>query len=269
MVASVVWMKPGYRVTQILYNGATSCVYTSGNCLTFVYDADGNQTSRHDATGTATYYYDTLNRLTTESLPSAANACSGSSPSGITYTWDAESNVTSYCDAGGAVTYSYDGANRMTGLATDGGNCTSGPVVQPCTTYGYSNANQVTSITLPTAVSVTETLGYNNAGQETSVTVKHSGTTIDSFSYVYTQSTNDRPMLQSSVNGSATTAYRYDVQERLCWAYTGTTTVTSCATPPTGADSYTYDADNNLLTTDLAGTTHTMTYTAADELCWA
>src|SRR5205823_1501901 len=60
------------RVTQILYNGAQTCSPSTGNCISYAFDAAGNKTSMVDNTGTTSYYYDPLNRLTTESLPNAS-----------------------------------------------------------------------------------------------------------------------------------------------------------------------------------------------------
>lgn len=90
---------------------------------------------------------------------------------GITYGYDSASNLTSYCDAGGTVTYAYDPANRLLGVATGSGSCASGDVVQPCTQYGYNNANELTSITYPTSTGVVDTIGYDHAGDETSTVV--------------------------------------------------------------------------------------------------
>jgi len=77
------------RATQILTAGATSCSYPAGTCLSSTYDADGNQTSRTDATGTTLYSYDALGRQTGKSLPQVglAVAAGQTSPQG-TYVAD-------------------------------------------------------------------------------------------------------------------------------------------------------------------------------------
>ncbi|MGA8014861.1 MAG: RHS repeat-associated core domain-containing protein, partial [Candidatus Dormiibacterota bacterium] len=69
------------------------------------------------------YYYDALNRLTTESLPDTSSDCSGSSPAGITYGYDPAGNMIRYCDSGGTTTYSYDPDNRLIAEAEPGGYC--------------------------------------------------------------------------------------------------------------------------------------------------
>jgi RHS repeat-associated protein len=250
------------RVTQILYNGTTSCVHTSGNCVTLGYDVDGNLTTRTDATGTTTLVYDDLNRLTNEELPSGANACSGSSPAAIVYGYDAASNLTSYCDAGGTINYAYDAANRTVGVATGTGSCALGSITQPCTQYGYDNGNELKTITYPTTTGVVETLGYNFAGDRTSAEVTDGAATIDNLTYAFTSGTTDKPLIQSVLNNitTVTTSYGYTALEQLTSASTGTGST---------SQSYTYDKDGNLTIEDLGGTTHTMAYNSADQLCWA
>ena len=111
------------RVTQILYGGATTCTPSTGNCISYTHDGDGNETSMTDQSGTTDYYYDALNRLTTESLPDTSSDCSGSSPAGITYGYDPAGNMIRYCDSGGTTTYSYDPDNRLIAEAEPGGYC--------------------------------------------------------------------------------------------------------------------------------------------------
>ncbi len=143
----------------------TACHPSTGKCITFTYDQDGNVRSRVDSTGTTTFTYDTLNRLTEESLPNGTDACPGSNPAGITTTYDAASNMTQYCDAGGPVTYHYNADNLNDGIATGtGANCTPGHVVQPCTSYTYNANNELTNITYPQGTGVTDALGYDGAG---------------------------------------------------------------------------------------------------------
>jgi RHS repeat-associated protein len=250
------------RITQILYSGDSSCVFTDHMCVQYSYDADGNVLTREDTTGTTTFVYDTLGRLGKEELPSGANACSGSSPAGITFTYDAASNLTQYCDAGGAVTYAYDPAERNVGTATGSGSCTPGSIVQPCTVYGYNNANELTGISYPTSTGVAATLGYDGAGDQTSAKVAKGTTNLENLSYTYWVGTADQELQHTvdNLTSGVTTTYSYDNRNRLTGANTGT---------PSTSDSYGYDADGNLTTQDLGGTTTTQTYSASDALCWA
>ena len=250
------------EITQILYGGATSCSYVSGDCLSFTYDGNGNVLTRHDASGVTTFVYDALDRLVAEQLPGGQNACPGTSPGAITYTYDAASNLTSTCDAGGTVTYTYDPANRLVGIATESGSCTPGSMVQPCTQLAYDAANELTSITYPTSTSMVATMGYNNAGDETSVKVTDGSTTLEDLVYSFTSATNDMALRQSVDNllTGVTTSYGYDLHDRLTSASTGS---------PSTSSSYTYDANSNILQQSVNGVTTSMAFSASDAPCWS
>jgi RHS repeat-associated protein len=137
------------RVTQILYGGATTCTPSSGNCISHTFDADGNQTSMVDQSGTTHYYYDALNRLTTESLPDTTSDCAGSSPAGITYGYDAVGNKVTYCDSGGTTTYSFDPDNRLIAESESGGTC---PTASTPTFVQGAETTSSTSLAFPQGV---------------------------------------------------------------------------------------------------------------------
>jgi RHS repeat-associated protein len=115
---------------------------------------------------------------------------------------------------------------------------------------------------------VVETSAYDNAEHQTSVVAKKGGTTLTSFAYTWAAGTNDTALRQSVTALSGTTAFGYDAQNRLCYTEPGATTGT-CASPPSGATGYTYDATGNRLTKAVGGTTTHYVYNAADELCAA
>ena len=254
------------RITQILYNGTTSCSVSAGTCIQFVYDVDGNVTSRVDKTGTTTFVYDTLNRLTEEDLPSALNHCSGSS--GIKLSYDDANNLTTYCDAGGMITYTYDIANRNVGVAYGTGSCTPGAIVQPCTAYAYDDANELTGITYPTSTgNMTDALVYDGAGHQTAEVVSKpaggGGTTYLSVqSSTYTNVHKDMTLQHTTLNWitgiGATNSY--DSQNRLIQSAgsgSGSTTY-----------GYTYDGDGNMIRETIGYLPVTYTYSPSDSLCW-
>jgi len=284
------------RVTQILYNGATTCTPSSGNCLSYAYDADGNRTSMADNTGTTTYYYDALNRLTTEALPDTSSYCAGSSPAGITFAYDPAGNLTQSCDSGGATTYAFDSGNRLSSIAEPGGNCGSTPSL--CTTFGYNSNGQRTLVTFPG--SATLAFGYDPNWNITSAVGKDkNGSVLTNFSYTYSSGTNDtrlrqtmseadavanntygyvydafNRLIQANVTagtgtsyayaydgngnmtqktaGATTTSYAYNTGYELCWAYSGSSS-SPCSSAPTGATTYSFDADGNETGTSLGG----------------
>jgi len=250
------------RVTQILFDGATTCTPSNGKCISYAFDADGNRQTMTDQSGTTTYYCDALNRMTAESLPHTASVCAGSSPSGLTYSYDGVGNLLTYCDSGGTTTYAYDPDNRLLSIAEPGGSCGATPSL--CTTFGYDADGSRTTITFPGGA--TQTTGFDKAQNVTSVVGKSStGTTLTSFVYTYANGANDTPLVQTATESdpvaSITYAYAYDAFNRLTRA-----SVTNGTGTPY---SYTYDSDGNMLSRSAGSGTTTYAYNDADELCWA
>lgn len=250
------------RMTQLLYGGVTTCSSYS-TCTQYNFDADGNLSSQIDITGTTSYYYDALNRLTTESLSTSGAACSGSSPSGITFTYDGVGNETSYCDSGGTVTYGYDHANRPTSMYEPGGSCGSTPSL--CTTFAYNGDNQRTTTTFPGGATLN--LGYDNTGNITSVIGKDKNSnTLTSFTYTYSNTSSvdlqlRQTMTESDAVASNTYTYTYDTSNRLTHANVTGGSGTSYT--------YAYDSSGNITGKTAGSTTSSYAYNAVNELCWA
>ena len=213
-------------------------------------------------TGTTNYYYDALNRLTTEALPDASSFCSGSSPAGITFSYDAAGNQTQYCDSGGVVVYGYDPGNRLTSLAEPGGNCGATPSL--CTTFSYTANGQRSVTTFPGGASLN--FGYDNDMNVTSVVGKDkNGTTLTNFGYTYNIGTTDTQLRQTRTEtdpvASNTYQYAYDSLTRLSQA-----TVTAGV-----GTNYVYnnDGNGNLTSRTSGSNATTFAYNSANELCWA
>jgi RHS repeat-associated protein len=259
------------RVTQVLTNGAATCTYSAGTCVTYVFDADGNMTSQHDKTGTTGISYDGLGRELVKTFPSTATA---------TLTYDAAGNVATYADAGGTVTYGYNNANQLTSLAEPGGSCTG--TVSLCTTFGVNNNGARTTTTYPGSTVLTTTL--DNSGRPTEIKTVNGATTISDFTYSYAPGgTGDSGVVQKRVDvkNTLTTTYSYDSKDELTGAVEknagGTTTASwlycydnagnrtsystvSAATCPGATTTYTYNAANEL--TALNGTSTGWSYDA-------
>jgi len=245
------------RITYLRTDGnaATACTTTdaaAGKCLKYVYDGDGNLTSRLDVTGSTTFTYDKLNRPT-----SKTPAISGTSSS---VTYDGANNILTYTDTSGTVTYGYDPANQVTKLAENGGSCTGS--VSLCTTFAYDNAGRRTTTTYPSGQQVVIT--YDTSGRQLSVTGKRpGGSTFISRTYTYgtgSGGSTDTDLRQSVTDqNSVTTNYTYDALSRLLTAADGTTTW-----------GYSYDATGNRLTASKTGTsTINYGYNNANQLCWS
>ncbi|MEO7061990.1 MAG: hypothetical protein ABI083_19920 [Lapillicoccus sp.] len=97
------------RVTGIAYSGTGAATTSVG----YGYDTAGNQHTRIDGTGTTTYGYDGLARLTSR----VATAGGGT----ISYGYDPAGNLTSYANGLGTTTYTYDAGNQLTADVTPSG----------------------------------------------------------------------------------------------------------------------------------------------------
>jgi RHS repeat-associated protein len=192
------------RTTAIAYSdAATPGVHES-------YDADGRRVSLTDGTGTSTYVYDSLGRLTSQSNGAGATS---------SYTYDAAGNLTKITYPNGkAVTRAYDADNRLTESADWLANTT---------TFSYDGDGNLTAEHLPGAV--TAKSAFDAADQLTSITDANSGGTLASFTYARDPVGE---LTSSAATGalSSTDSYSYDSQNRLTADNTA---------------SYAYDAGNN------------------------
>jgi RHS repeat-associated protein len=261
------------RVTQILYGGDAACIPSSGNCITYTYDADGNVTQRVDSTGTYTFTYDALNRLIDKGTPSGTDACSGSSPAGITYSYDGASNLTTSCDALGTTHYYYDAGNRLTSQVEPGGSTgcavSSNTTATGCTAYSYDADNHLTTTLFPGGAK--QTSSWTPNGKMQSIVGKSSsGATDTSYAYTYISGSHEQDLVNSRVendslvSSSTTVTYGYDMNNELTSAVTtggssstldyyydeagnrcsaAPTTPTVC---PSGTGYYAYNADDEL-----------------------
>jgi hypothetical protein len=83
---------------------------------------------------------------------------------------------------------------------------------------------------------------------------------VEEFDYTYDAAGN-RLKLQHVTGSTTTTTMAYNAANQLCWKYTGTSTNT-CGTAPTGATSYTYEANGHGNETGAGATSYT--YDALD-----
>jgi RHS repeat-associated protein len=238
------------RVTSIVYKNSSGVTYDT---MSYSYDDDGNLHTRLDATGTETFGYDKLNRLTSDQKPSGTT---------VAYSYDDANRLASVDDSGTGgqtVSYAYDAANRVTSITEPGSKTT---------TYSYQDAPTVTNptvtITYPNSASVLSS--FDTSGRLLSIVDKDgSGATVASFAYSYgwSSGTKDGSLRQSVTdNAGATTYYCYDSAARLTRADSN-----QCGTSPSAsAYQYTYDPTGNMTSKTIAGTTTNYTVNAANEL---
>jgi RHS repeat-associated protein len=226
--------------------------------VSFTYDSDGQRLSMADGTGTSSYSYDSLHRLT--------QSTNGASQQ-VQYGYDLKGHLTSLIYPGGtnAVTRSYDAAGRLSSVAdwlnhttTFGFDADSNLTTEsyPNTTvakFTYDAADRLMGIVDTTGRKNTQFLnfGYSRdaANQLTADNALAYGydainrlttsTAGGSFTYGYDNGDN---LTSIAIAASTTTGLAYDVAHQL-QSYTkmnGTTLVQKLL--------YTYDQDGNRIT---------------------
>jgi RHS repeat-associated protein len=180
----------------------------------YTYDVDGNLETREDPTGTTSFSYDSLNRLTAEWLPGSTDN---------EYSYDEASNLLSFGETTGTVHYFHNGLNKMYAMYLPGGNCSGTP--SKCTEASYDGDGTLTKVKYASGA----TLNYSvdpTTGRPTAITLKNpGGETLLSHAYTYTSSGNDTPLIFKDVysqpgTATNTTEYEYDALDRLVEAAT-------------------------------------------------
>jgi len=195
-----------------------------GNTITYAYNAANEQTSIQRASAPAwTATYDGFGNL--------ASQTDGKNKT-TSYTHDLLDQLTGVTDPlGRATTFAYDLAGRRTSKQDPGGDCGATPATG-CTTYGYDNADQPTSIDYhDSGTTGNVTFAYDGIGRRTSM-ADGTGTTT------YTYDTLDRIVTQAAGTGR-TVGYGYDLNSQ----------VTSLTYPGSNQVTRTFDDAGRLATT--------------------
>ena len=238
------------------------------NSTAFTYDAKGNPVNVQNAGGSDVYTYDGIGRVVSRKVPSGvvtAYAYDGINrltkvtyPNGSakTYTYDC-CNLTAVSDKSGTVSFGYDPANRLTALKDVYGNIITyqrdpagrlASLVYPdgkAVAYDYDPANRL--------VSVTDWLGnvtryeYDVTGNLVAATYPDRSTVLQD----YDGANRLKSMLDFKGDATVNAAFDYALDQ------SGNRKAVSFyqplnAVPSIQKVSYSYDADNRLLT---AGTT--------------
>lgn len=221
------------------------------NVTSISYDSDGQRTGMSDGTGSSSWAYDSLHRLT-----SYTNGNGDTVSYGYTYgsgpTYDLKNQVRSiaYPNAVGTVTQSWNDDGTL-GSVTDWNSKT--------VSFTYdANANE-TGQTVPSTSNATDSFGYNTADHMTSVSASN-GATL--FSATYTRDGDAQLSSDSSVLVTVGN-YKYTAVNQLCYA--GSSNSNACTSPPAGSQAYGFDSADNLITDNGAA----QQFNNADELCWS
>ena len=182
------------RVTTYTYDSAdqlTRIDYADGATATFGYDGVGNRTTLTDWTGTTSWTFDAMNRVTKVSK----------SGRDTTYAFDPVGNPTRLeSESGKPVTYAYDLANRLQSVRDWQGRETS---------YTYDRAGRIATYALPNGVTAAHT--YDGAGRLVQLTYARGLTSLATVHYVL-----DRTGARTSRRlNSAEETYGYDALYRL------------------------------------------------------
>ncbi len=148
-------------------NELVSISYSDGKThnVTMTYDAAGRRVQMTDGTGTSSWTWDALDRMTSSKFGAGAT---------VTYGYDLDGNQTNIAYPAGTVTRSYDAADRLINVKDWLGN-----VIK----FAYDKDGDLTSETFPSTTKLADTFSYDSADQLSGITDKHGTTTIASFGY--------------------------------------------------------------------------------------
>jgi RHS repeat-associated protein len=243
----------GRPLTIIAKNtGGTTLVSRTYTYNVSTTDTGLRQTVTDEASVVTSYSYDTLNRLTGETI--------GGTPK--TWTYDNNGNRLTQLAGGVTTNYSYNAVDELCWLKAPGsGACTSPPA--GATTFGYDNRGNQTSSSAGVTASA-----YSVWNQQTSTTVAGVAQTYGYADIDATERTtagatsflNGMMGIVKQVNGATTIKYNRDPYGNLLSAVNGSTTYyyttdavgsTILATDQTGATAatYKYDAWGNITAT--------------------
>ena len=240
-----------HRVTGRAY-GALSCPLASP-VVSYAYDlgtnAKGKLTSMADQAGSATYSYDILGRLSTEtrSLIGANNALI---PKTLSYEYNLDGSLAKlHYPSGAVVTYTPDSAGRVT-QAVDSGNG-----INYVTAATYDATSALTGFISGSGgvAAITNTFTYSKRLQPVTMSATTPSQTVFSIGYDFHLGNGDNGNVFGITNYKDTSrnqTFTYDPLNRLISAQNaGTNCAATTANGKTEywGNSYSYDAWGNLL----------------------
>ncbi len=219
---------PGNRLTEISYSDGK----THG--VKYEYNADGDRTKMIDGTGTSTYTYNQLNRLT-ESENGHKEA--------VKYEYDLANEQTKITYPNGkSVTRVFDKAGRLQKV-TDW--------LENATQFAYNADSELGRTTFPTATSDVDKYEYNQSDQMSSQTMTHGLETLASYGYGHDNDNQVNTITNhSGESGEEKTGLEYDANNRLTKIAGATVYEYNAANNPTKivTGAYKYNADDQLET---------------------
>lgn len=261
---------PQHQVTTNTYDAAgqlVSSAYSDGTTpsVTRTYNDGGLVASMVDGTGTTTFTYDSLGRLTIQAAP-AGTVKYGYNLRGqvTTLTYPNNKTVTRVYEADGALTSSTDWSSKKTTFTYDQNEAWTGGTDAGgvATTIGYDNPGRVTTMKFAKGTTTLGSLAYANDAasqitQETSASLGASRTfTLDTTGRLTGENTTTYGYDNADqLTTNSATTQAYDAAGQLTSSTTGTTTTT-----------YTFDARGNRTGATAGATASTYAYDQANHL---
>ena len=237
--------------TYDLLNRLTKKTYPDSSNVAYTYDNASRLTQVVDPTGTYSFTFDNMGRLTGTTTAYAFLTARNFTTS---YTYDKASNRTGFTDPeSGSTAYVYDTLNRLQTLTPPSGFTATGNFG-----FSYDALSRRTQMTRPN--SVTTNYAYDNLSRLTSILHQLAGSTIDGATYTVDNAGNRTA--KTDQRTAVATNYGYDAIYQLLSATQGGGTAESYTYDPVGnrtsslgVASYTTNSSNEL--TAMTGSTFT------------
>jgi RHS repeat-associated protein len=230
-----------------LPNNVNAC--SGGNTVNTDYDPNGNLDTYCDAGGSTHYGYDAANRMTTMEEPGGSCTAPESKCTHFGYD-DADRRTSTQFPTSPAVTQSttYDDAGKPLEITAVRAGSPATTLTDWTYTYlhpgGGSADTELRASQTDVLTSSTTSYSYDSFARLTGADAPGSS---DDQTYSYDPNGNRL----TKVVGGTTTTYAYNAADQLCWSVTATS-ANPCATTPTGATTYSFDA-NGSQTADSTG----------------
>jgi RHS repeat-associated protein len=236
------------------YSGATPDVTRS-------YDAAGRLQSMNDGAGALTYTFDNADRLTDIARTGGGAGLNGS----FHYDYDNAGNISgrTYPD-GTAVAQTFDDDSRLASVASGG----------QTTSFGYDEAANLTTLTLPAANGHVTTRSFDRAGRLTTVKHEKGASILSRFEWTLDAAANPTKVKTTRGTSDSFDAYEYDARNRLTAACFSVSASASNCSGAADSIGYAYDKVSNRTQEVRSGSvsdpgTIDYAYNAADQLTGA
>ncbi|HEV7528100.1 MAG TPA: RHS repeat-associated core domain-containing protein [Solirubrobacteraceae bacterium] len=235
------------RTTSYKYDAAnrpTEVTYSDGKtpAVKYEYNINGDRTKMEDGSGTTTYEYDQVDRLT-------ATKDGHGNTSGYEYDLANQQAKITYPN-GKAVTHGYDNAGRLTSV-TDW--------LAHTTKFSYDANANVKAATFPTGTSNEDTYAYDETDAMKEVKMTRGAETLASLVYARNKSSQVTKATTVGLPGEAIPAFGYDKNGRLTKG-AGIGYAYDAANNPNavGGNTYRYNAEDQLEKSEATATKVTL-----------